>query len=162
MKTITDCLKVKKTYAEQFFYIFSRSEYALKASGFLENKDYVSANWQKFAKKIRPDFNENKSDAFKQAVEYIKKSPPKKQAIVDGHLEWQDFPLDKNTPTIHFLVTMICRIRNNLFHGGKFEHGSSKEISRDTKLIKHSILILCELMEIDDKVKHYFHQPLYE
>ena len=33
MKLITECLKVKKTYAERFFYIFSRSEYALKARG---------------------------------------------------------------------------------------------------------------------------------
>ena len=160
MKLITECLKVKKTYAERFFYIFSRSEYALKTSGHLENKDHASANWQAFAKRIRDLFDENKSKELREAVEYLRSHPPKKQVNVNGHLEWHDSPLDKNTPTIHFLVTMICRIRNNLFHGGKFAHGSSKEISRDTKLIKYAIMILCELMELDDQIKHYFHQPL--
>ena len=162
MKVITDCLKVDKNDAESFFYIFARSEYALKASNFLENKNYASADWQAFAKKTRTLFDANKSNEIKEAVEYLKNHPPKKQVNANGHLEWRDSPLDKNTPITHYLVTMICRIRNNLFHGGKFAHGSSEEISRDTKLIKHAIIILCELMELDDEVKHYFHQPLYK
>ena len=128
----------------------------------MEKKDYASANWQAFAKRIRALFDANKSKELREAVEYFKKHHPKKQVNKNGHLEWDDSSLNKNTPTIHFIVTMTCRIRTNLFHGGKFAHGSLKEISRDTKLIKHAIKILCEQMELDDQVKHYFHQPIEE
>ncbi len=160
MKFITECLTANKTYVEKFFYIFSRAEYALKVSGYLEPKSYASANWQSFAKAIRDKFDENRAVELKESVKYLKDYPPRKQVNREGHLEWDDSPLGKKTPNVHYVVTMICRIRNNLFHGGKFSHGSSKEISRNTMLIKNATNILCELMRLDEQVSHYFNQPL--
>ncbi len=105
-----------------FYYMFSRSEYALKASGFLMNGVDAKANWDSFAGSIRPNFNRNKSKELNDAVKYIKSNPPKKQIVNAGDLAWDQTNND-NLPLVNFLILMIRRIRNNLFHGGKLQSG---------------------------------------
>lgn len=54
-----------------------------------------------------------------QAIEYILKEPPKKQFIVNGSIEWRDIAPQSNS-NAEILFQYIRRVRNNLFHGGKF------------------------------------------
>lgn len=51
----------------------------------------------------------------------------------------------------------ICRIRNNLFHGGKFVGGYLEEFDRDFSLVKCALLILKEIVNFNEKVKNAFY-----
>jgi len=51
----------------------------------------------------------------------------------------------------------IRRIRNNLFHGGKFVGGHLEEFDRNFRLVKCALLILKEIVNFDKKVKNAFY-----
>ena len=55
----------------------------------------------------------------RQAIELILKEPPKKQFIANGLIEWKEVAPATNSRS-DALFQYIRRIRNNLFHGGKF------------------------------------------
>jgi hypothetical protein len=52
---------------------------------------------------------------------------------------------------------MIAVVRNNLFHGGKFPW--PVDPARNAKLIRHALVLLDAMVDLDDRVKHYFTQP---
>jgi hypothetical protein len=64
--------------------------------------------------------------------------PPKKQVLVNGKLDWRDAPPSPNLPRAEQVLLMVRRIRNNLFHGGKFLPGDD----RDQVLVNHNIIVL--------------------
>ena len=66
--------------------------------------------------------------------------PPKKQVLKDGLLCWSNvLPDHRNKSELVF--SLICRIRNNLFHGGKF-NGEWFSPQRSKELIEHALIIL--------------------
>jgi hypothetical protein len=143
----------------QFFFSFSRAEYALKASSFLTYDKGVKADWDKFIDDIKYKFNGNKTEELKIAIEYIKNNPPKKQVIENGLLGWEQSN-NNYDHLVKFLNVMIRRVRNNLFHGGKLQTGFTEDASRDLELIKSAQIILKEMIELNDEVKHYYNQPI--
>ena len=52
--------------AFEFFYLFARFEFALKALGFHQGEGDAKANWDKFAVTIEADFDEDNLRARKQ------------------------------------------------------------------------------------------------
>lgn len=123
--------------AFRFLKKFARVECALKASGFHNGEGTAVANWDKFAQSIG-NLLENDSQ-LSDAIDYISKNPPKKQVINNGILSW-------DTPTVHAhktheLLLCVRRVRNNLFHGGKF-NGHWFAPQRSKELIEHSLSIL--------------------
>ncbi|WP_341532283.1 hypothetical protein WKK05_41250 (plasmid) [Nostoc sp. UHCC 0302] len=148
-----------------FFAVFSRFEYSLKRAGYLqENKFGVSADWDKFATDLSSCFEKYQSQQLKQAVEYFIKYPPQKQVSLDGCLSWKDMPWDQREPIIKWLLIAVRRVRNNLFHGGKFPMQPIKDPSRDQQLIEYSICILEECLSLETsaakKVRKYFKEYL--
>ncbi|RSE62670.1 hypothetical protein EGT81_09445 [Alcaligenes faecalis] len=126
--------------AFELFQVFSRTEYALKASGFNHGDGNAKANWREFALAIEALIVHPTSLALEQAIACFHEAPPKKQIIVDGAIQWEvrepqtDSEADK-------LLTYVRRVRNNLFHGGKFNgHWFAPE--RSAPLLRHSITIL--------------------
>jgi hypothetical protein len=73
--------------AYEFFKLFARAEYSLKASGFHCGNGNATANWENFALSIDEKFTSVTVDNFKEAIKYIKEHPPKKQIISDGSIE---------------------------------------------------------------------------
>ncbi len=65
-----------------FFKLFSRFEYSLKAASVFKvsGRDNVNADWTLFAQSIDKLFNEMllRDDELKAATEYLQNSPPKK------------------------------------------------------------------------------------
>lgn len=123
--------------ALQFLKKFARIECALKASGFHNGDGDARANWDTFATSLANGL-ENDSQ-LSDAIDYMSKNPPKKQVIDNGILVW-------NTPTAHphkthELLLCVRRVRNNLFHGGKF-NGHWFAPQRSKELIEHSLSIL--------------------
>src|SRR5690606_25140871 len=127
---------------QEFFIIFSRFEYALKACNFINGNDRITPNWDAYVVTISDSFKPDKNEILNEAVKYIIENPPKVQAINNHTIIWSDRNLDDNTPLVNRLRLHISDIRNNLFHGGKFNGTFSPENSRNFKLLKNSIIIL--------------------
>ncbi|MES9852477.1 MAG: hypothetical protein ABW170_11670 [Candidatus Thiodiazotropha sp. L084R] len=126
--------------AIEFFKVFSRSEYALKAAGFHRGDGNAEANWTEFAKSVE-NFAQSPDDEYlESAIEFIQQSPPRKQVVVDGLIDWSAALPNKPLKADNLLI-YIRRVRNNLFHGGKFnEHWFDPE--RSERLIRNSLVIL--------------------
>lgn len=125
----------------EFFKLFSRFEYALKITGFHYGDGNAKANWVKFSASIDEQFNKKDSQALQESVAYLLSNPPNKQVVENGELGWSDNPPDAANET-ELILNYICRVRNNLFHGGKYRGRvlANPEHSRD--LIESSITIL--------------------
>jgi len=142
-----------------FFFIFSRFEYGLKRAGYLKNTKLAEPDWKKFSEdntvKKKFDILKEKSQELKKAIEYLRSKPPKKQ-IQDNHkLGWDKTPLSKED--FEGCIDAVKRVRNNLFHGGKFpDPGSVKDPSRNPDLIKHSITVLKYFLDSSPKVKEQY------
>ncbi len=142
----------------EFFKVFARFEYALKRTDdFLtfDRYDNAKPDWDTFAKELDSKFKEIGSKYFLTAVKYFKSKPPKKQVKDDARLRFKVVSPRKTTDTENILE-LVRRVRNNLFHGGKFSSGPVEGSERDETLIKHSLVILRECKSIDEDVEKDF------
>lgn len=126
--------------AYQFFKEFSRCEYCLKAVGFRHQSRGAKANWNTFAATLTEVFEKPPTNEFKAAIEKFLSKPPKKQVVVDEHLDW-DETLPEAKSKAELVLLLVCRVRNNLFHGGKF-NGRWFEPERSNELLSASLTIL--------------------
>lgn len=150
-----------QTLILDFFITFSRFECALKTSNFCAgDADKVSANWDAFIATIRAAFDKNKNTQLDQAVGYLIRNPPRIQMINNGQLGWRDRVFSQNEPEIKKLSLSIRDIRNNLFHGGKFNGNYETDISRNYILLKDSIIILNEWLALSEAVRNNFLEPI--
>lgn len=124
------------------FRLFAQFEYCLKATGFMTQgrNGEASPDWTGFARSLPPLFEEPNSAALAKAVHYILEHPPKKQVIEEGRLAWSDrAPNSENLTDLVLLY--VRRVRNNLFHGGKFNgHWFAPE--RSQQLMSAAVVIL--------------------
>ena len=141
--------------AFRLFQLFSRVEYALKASGFHTGEGPAEANWRDFALVIEDLIANPDSHELREAIDFIFNAPPKKQIIADGVIQWvvsepqTDSRADK-------LLVYVRRVRNNLFHGGKF-NGHWFESERSEPLLRHSLTILIACVDSVPSVREAFH-----
>ena len=135
--------------ANQFFYLFSRFEFALKLYGYHNGDGEAKPNWDKFASTVKDNFDQNEPRIF-EAYQYYFKHPPKKQKISDGNLVWENSEQDEN---LHGLLCYIRRVRNNLFHGGKFPNKHLEHQRRNTELISYAIDLLNYCSELLPEIK---------
>lgn len=144
----------------EFFIVFSRFEYALKYGNFsIKSEKSISPDWCKFASSIKNDFNEKDSPELEKAVAFILTNPPKMQVFVNETMIWKDRKFPTKEPIIQKLKTHICDIRNNLFHGGKFNDNFEPEISRDFELLKSALIILENWLMISNQINQNFLLP---
>jgi hypothetical protein len=140
--------------ATRVFREFARFEYALKAAGFHNGNGPAEPNWRKFAESIPHVFDDSKDETVAAAVRYILDHPPRKQTIVDQVLEWSDAHPTTDLHTERLLV-YVRRVRNNLFHGGKF-NGRWFAPERSQLLLQHSLTILGACLEASDQVQEAY------
>lgn len=148
-------LNLAPELACEFLAVFSRYEFALKSTGFAEG-DAVQAAWDRYAGSIATAFDQITDTEVTAAVDYLLTQPPKKQVLREGKLQWESTPLD-NVPRAQQVLTMIRRVRNNLFHGGKFipaEAGGDPH--RDQLLVQHSLVVLRACLPLDPNVEAAF------
>ena len=148
-----------------FFVMFSRFEYALKRSTYIigdENK--AKADWNKFGKDMKSDFDTQANEELKEAKFYLlsNETSPKKQ-IKNNITKMLDYrPVESSDDEIHRLINAVKRVRNNLFHGGKFPspNGPIEDPIRNNKLIKHSITVLKYFLYSSPIIKRLYEEPL--
>jgi hypothetical protein len=142
----------------QFLAVFSRMEYALKAtSEYATGEDEVMPNWDVFANQIDPAFCQVQDESFRHAVNFILAHPPRKQ-IRDkaGVVQFVDRPPDGGAPKANQTLLMVRRVRNNLFHGGKHLPGGEQEPGRNEQLVSSSLTILRGCVALDERVRLRF------
>lgn len=127
--------------AYRIFREFSRMEYALKATRFFKpNKRNAEPDWTAFARSIENTFSQISDTQLLKAMSYFDEYPPKKQVIEDGVLAWCSRP-PQGSSAEDFYIQCVKRVRNNLFHGGKF-NGVWFAPERSEILLRHSLTIL--------------------
>jgi hypothetical protein len=142
----------------RFFIIFSRFEYALKRAEFVTAS--AQPGWDQFAKAHRKDFAPDKTTSLKAACEYFESSPPRKQICDSKKLSWSPQIKRTNEPRLAWLLCMVRRVRNNLFHGGKYPIAYDGEPSRNRLLLRHAITVLDACLALDASVESHFRSPL--
>lgn len=126
--------------AYEFFREFARYEYCLKATGLREDSRAAKASWTKYAAEVAHVIEAPQAQNLECAIAYFTDHPPKKQIIEDGVLDWDEtLPEHKNKAEL--ILLLVCRVRNNLFHGGKF-NGRWFEPQRSEDLMQHALVIL--------------------
>lgn len=141
--------------AAELFHVFSRTEYSLKAAGFNNGEGVAEANWRKFALAVEGLIANPPSQEFKEAIEFIMGAPPKRQVIRGGVIEWEQSKPSTDSKADELLI-YVRRVRNNLFHGGKFNgHWFSPE--RSEGLLKHSLVVLSACVEAVPDVRAAYH-----
>ena len=150
--------------AFRFFREFARCEYALKAVGLRkrkkdqQNHHNPEADWEAFAGEVQPILEAGPSTELNAAVQYYLQHPPKRQIVTNGELDWDNI-LPNHQNQAQLVLLLICRVRNNLFHGGKF-NGHWFAPQRSNELMEHALVILRACIASHVRVKDaYDHQP---
>jgi hypothetical protein len=150
-------LKIPTDRACDFLGVFARSEYALKAAGFARGDErQAEADWDAFAQAIADDFDLSKNHNLRAAVDYLLTKPPKKQVLKNKSLQFFDAPPDKNQRRAQQVLLMVRRVRNNLFHGGKFLPVPTGDPDRDKLLIQHSLTVLRTCISLHNGVSRNY------
>lgn len=109
-----------KEYAFDFFYWFSRFEFALKENHFLKRNrigDNAEPGWDAFVERYAKTFEH--TDETKKLIELN----PRRQKVAENlNLQWRDVGMEDCNSDLCRVVRLLKTIRNNLFHGGK--HGA--------------------------------------
>jgi hypothetical protein len=145
-----------------FFLFFARFEYALKRARFTrKNEGEAEADWDQYASSgaVANLVEKNNEERFKAAVALLKAEPPKKQFVNNGVLAWGPDGY-KGPFNLARIFCLVRRVRNNLFHGGKFPEGPENDISRDQKLLGASIVVLQACLDFDEDLRHRFLEQL--
>lgn len=126
--------------AYEFFREFARYEYCLKATGLREDSRAAKASWTKYAAEVARVIEAPQAQDLECAVAYFTDHPPKKQVVENGILDWDETLLDHKSKA-ELILLLVCRVRNNVFHGGKF-NGRWFEPQRSEDLMQHALVIL--------------------
>lgn len=140
-----------------FFMLFARFEYALKAAGFLNEAgrfEEPKLDWRSFANKVEAQLFHPPSSKVSEALSYLQSRPPMRQVYENGTLLWRKRSRRTNQSEAEFLLESVRTVRNNLFHGGKEMRGPLAE--RDRRLVQSSLLVLAHAISLSDSVSHAF------
>lgn len=159
---LLDAIALDRELVFNFFAVFSRFEFALKrTTGYLAgNERGAKANWSEYANAIRGRFSDVPSDEFSEAVAFLTASPPKKQIVADGVIRWRASVKDAGESEEAFVLRLVKTVRNNLFHGGKFPEGPIEDVARNSRLLRASITVLLQCLELSPEVARWYREEV--
>jgi len=143
----------------EFFFVFSRFEYALKRAGYVRanRAGYAEPDWVKFGQDIQPHYNRHETTSLEEAIDYLFSEPPKRQVVgEDGSLRWEDLEQNANQTELARLLAIVRTVRNNLFHGGKYPYLPVPDPARDTRLLESGLTVLASCLNWSPRVESYY------
>lgn len=153
MRSPFETLQVPREMACEFFAVFARFEYTLKAAGFLiASRDRAEPDWRKFARQAPTWLDVPSGSALAESITYLVYEPPQVQM---RDLSWQDVPLHGDTETAQ-AIDATCRVRHNLFHGGKNTRHSPP--GRDCRLVHSGLTVLMACLEQRPRLRDVYEQ----
>lgn len=132
--------------AFDFFYWFSRFEFALKENGYLKNPkvgENAEPGWNEFVKKWQDQYA-----ASDEAASLLKAQPKRQIVAANNGLAWKDVDLSKCKSELAKVVCLLKTVRNNLFHGGKSGGEGWDNPERTALLLSSSKTVLDQLAEL--------------
>ena len=127
--------------AFRFFKLFAQYEATLKERNYFnERSGRIEPDWNRFASDVVGARFKQELGTISESVNYILQHSPMRQTVNDDHkIIWQEVPNDDKS--VQALFGHICRMRNNLFHGAKF-NGTWFDPDRSKALLNHGLVIL--------------------
>ena len=143
---------------QAFFTLFARFEYAMKAAGIrkVRKSGAVEADWTRLADETGSELIAIPAEHIQEACTYLLRQPPKRQNLEGGQLVWSAAAPNQGSDAKDLFV-YICRVRNNLFHGGKCRGRYLADPERSSQLIRYSTIILSSLLELRPQLSEAFH-----
>jgi len=83
--------------------------------------------------------------------------PPKKQVIKDGALGWEMMSAIR---TANDLFLAVRRVRNNLFHGGKYPIRPEPDMSRNQTLLREATRVLEIALDVSPDLHAFLYEPI--
>lgn len=157
---IIDALVVDRDIVLRFFAVFSRFEYSLKRSGYLQVGEKAEPNWDTYANSLQGRFVGVQDQAFRDAITFIVKTPPKTQVVSGTDLDWRDTVQGNGEHHERFVLRLVSTVRNNLFHCGKYPIplGPMVDVARNTRLLEAGIRVLLQCLELSGTVRAAFEE----
>jgi hypothetical protein len=141
----TDISSDLSVCAFDFFYWFSRFEFALKENDYLKSRQ-IGANaepgWREFIEKWAIEYQPSAE------THRLISAPPARQIISDAGLDWQPVGLHDCQSDLEKVVRLLKTVRNNLFHGGKHGEATWSDPERTRFLLETSKAILDQLAKL--------------
>ncbi|MGO4352615.1 hypothetical protein AB4Z25_11840 [Rhizobium sp. RAF36] len=138
--------------SNKLFRIFARFEFALKMAGFAEmRRGKVEIAWDRFSNSVAigPAFLQHLRDH--NICPTILDAPPKADLIENGSYGFEQQVGKPNC--IQDLFGAVRRVRNNLFHGGKYFDDDKR---RNRLFVREAIAILLLAAEKHPDINFYF------
>ncbi|PKM29502.1 MAG: hypothetical protein CVV07_10430 [Gammaproteobacteria bacterium HGW-Gammaproteobacteria-11] len=137
-----------KDIAFDFFYWFSRFEFALKENKLLKRNDIgenAEPGWDAFIERYAGDFKHSK-----QTRELLELNPKRQKVGPNSAVEWKEVDMGDCRSDLCRVVRLLKTVRNNLFHGGKHGADGWDDPDRTKKLLSNGKVILDLLAAMAD------------
>ena len=130
----------------EYFYWFSRFEFALKENKCL--KDHTQGakaepSWEEFQGKYCSGYVTSR-----EACRLIELHPKRQIVSEHGKLKWVPVGVSHCKDDLCRIITMLKAVRNNLFHGGKHGDVEMDSKKRNLELLKLGKHILDQLAQV--------------
>jgi hypothetical protein len=153
-----DALSATRSELAEFFLVFARFEFALKASGYAKQGRWgAEVDWCKFADEISPALLPPKSKELQDAVTYLSGEPPQQQTWSDNQLGWAKRTPPADWSEMRVLLFYVQGARNNLVHGAKFVARESQDPDRDHKLLLAASCVIDHCLQASERVHRGFY-----
>jgi len=131
--------------AFDFFYSFSRFEFALKECGYLESKKpgaKAKPAWSDFVKKWQDQYSISETGRA-----LLAENPETQVVLASGGLDFVAVNFADGSSDLRKVVDLSHVVRNNLFHGGKHGGKGWDDPKRMMVLLPIVLTLLGELAE---------------
>ncbi len=143
----------------EFMWKFSAFECAIKRLGCYKpkgNDGPAEPNWDDYANRLNEQ-GVKTATTFLAAAHALVELAPKQQIVKDGKLGWSDVVRGDGETYARFVLRLVCTVRNNLFHGGKYEDGPVHEVARNKTLLEAALALLTECYEFDQELQYWIY-----
>lgn len=133
------------TVAYDFFFWFSRFEFALKENHFLRSSAFgarAEPGWNQFIQSYQAKY------VLTATAARLIDAAPEQQIVGAGGLDWRPARFDPNASDLSKVVVLLKTLRNNLFHGGKHGVRDWDDPPRTAELLKLGRAVLDELAQL--------------
>ncbi|MEM5299898.1 hypothetical protein VSR82_37215 [Burkholderia sp. JPY481] len=139
--------------AFEFFFRFSRFEFALKENHYLQCTTVgakAEPGWGAFSEKWRDNYE------VSEEARRLLDDPPMRQVVGRGQeLEWKPVTFAPKSADLDKVSQLLRVVRNNLFHGGKHGARDWDDQQRTESLLRSSLAILQQLVDLSGLAQDY-------
>lgn len=132
-----------------FVCTLSRFEYALKRASFvIDYRGHAKPDWDRLGNVLGALGRDQVMQAL-SACPNLLAEPPKQQIVRNGQLAWNE-AVDRSISEVEQALRYVRRVRNNLFHGGKYPDpdGPVSDAARNTGLLRESLVVLKAVLDL--------------